>query len=503
MANRHSAFLGGLSIIILLVLAACGSTDPTATTVPTQTPDPTPTVTPEIAATEVPLSAGDFDLTETQVLEGFGFSIDYPAGWSAETIDDVTRITEVPMDPNQPPPLGPFGGPPGYEVTFQYAPQGFLQAAGLPEEPSLQNLLALVARDFGWQIIEESEVSLFGQPALSATIRSPVFSAIAVIGFRNEGAYVLQLIAPDEGARDEFLPVWSKMLESIEPVEEAPLTVDEQYFQDGNDGLNLANAIFTNFGAIFSRTYETRQRLIDALLEGGVDTAFSPTVEALEIISPPGEFAVGHQILSENRRSLQRLDLEAAQAVRDGDMARFVLINGQLGEVQSILPRSLPSVYCIRLFEGPNVSQLCGPSSPLPDGEYISQLSQLPTEIGPAFAGAMGSFGFPVSLTPEENLVVLKEAGPKAAMLLEEIKAQVEGLEPPAELVADQDLLIQKIDEFLEIFARALSPAEADNAEFNSMSIVRTQRSICESPGTFSSPEFSSLVQALLLCPPG
>ena len=76
-------------------------------------------------------------------------------------------------------------------------------------------------------------------------------------------------------------------------------------------------------------------------------------------------------------------------------------------------------------------------------------------------------------------------------------------LEPPAEAVDDHELLIHTIDGFLEIFAQALSPEEAGNAEFNSMSIVLTQRSIYESPEAFSSPEFNSPVRALMLCPPG
>ena len=343
-------FLGGL-ITASLVMAACGSSsEPSPTPIPT--PSPMPTATPVPTPTEVPSTPENAELTQTQVFEGFGFSIDFPTDWIAETQDEVTWINEHQEDHDRSLGSGAqVGGPPdiperkGYGVSFARAPLAVLRNAGLTDQASLEDLLNLNTRTLRWAVLDQSETSVFGVPALRATIRTQFGSGEALVGFTDDEAFLLRFRAPTEEALDEFIPTWTHMLDSIRPVTVAPRSTEELYFDEARDAISLASAKFMRFGTIFSQAYATRQRLILALLTAGVGTAFSETAAALQDIDPPDQFAAEHQALLEGYLELLRLDGEARLAVEDGDLAGFVLINGRLGEVFGTFVASMPAAF--------------------------------------------------------------------------------------------------------------------------------------------------------------
>ena len=104
---------------------------------------------------------------------------------------------------------------------------------------------------------------------------------------------------------------------------------EEEYFEEVRAAQALTASKFENFGEIFGQAWPLRSFLIDALLEAGVGTAFTGRLEALEELTPPERFRTDHERMVEVTRELVRVDGEAAQAVKDDDLARFVLLNGE------------------------------------------------------------------------------------------------------------------------------------------------------------------------------
>ena len=506
----------GVALFSLTALAACsgGSSDETPTPRPTDAPEtaavvtpqpvePTPTATataPTATApptsTEALASPSEAALTQTQVFKGFGFSIAYPEGWTGETRDNLTAINELEEDHEN---LFASGGDSRVErkgkvVSLQYVGIDFFHNAGLPDQPSLEDLLEINGMLIGWQVLEKSDTFIFGVPAMAVSTKTPSTWGNAVMGFVNDKVFLLWLDAPTEEARDEFLPVWARMLESIEPMTEAPLSAEELYFQQVKKAQDLAGAKFGPFGALFRQAHQTRQNLIDALLEAGVGTAFTATVEALERIDPPDQFRTEHGALLSNYRELLRLDGQARQAVKDGDMARFVLINGQLGAVSAGFIVSLPPGFCNSLL-GQQGGPECAPLEPLPAGAYGMQLNEALRMFEPKAAEVLGALGFLLSLSSEEYVVVYNEVLPKAAAMVSELDAQVSALTPPAELSADHDRLVLYFDELLDVVNEAVAAAAAGDLESIRMGLLpRIDMVTCEARKSLSAAEFKTLV---------
>ena len=283
------------------------------------------------------------------------------------------------------------------------------------------------------------------------------------------------------------------MLDSIQPVAIVAHSEEQRYFKQARDAISLAGAKLQAFGAVFSQTLTTRDRLIDVLLEAGVGTAFVPSLEALEAIEPPDRLASVHSALAETYRTLVRNDKEAEQAVRDGDLAGFVLANGRLGEANSSLPLALPAEACHSLF-GTRPGGLCAPIEPLPGGEYGSELHEVLRMSQPQFTGVAGALGFPVSLSDEETAAVIEEVAPKAGPVLGELRRQVDALTPPPELSADHDRLIGYFDRLLEIFEEVTAAAKAGDISDAPGAIARILTTVRETLRSFESRDFSILV---------
>ena len=262
-------FVAGF-LALALAATACGSSaSPTATLTPvpasstaeapttvpaTEAPTPAPAATDVPAPTGAPFDPSTAQLTQTHVFEGFGYSIDFPEGWMAETRGDVTFFSEGPegREGVPPPPGPPPEGPPGFGVIMARAPIAAIRIAGLPESASLEDLLELNSMMNGWQRQDVSEATIFGVPALAAQVRSAESSDIAVMGFLNDEGFLLTLTTPNEEERDRFMPVWRRMLDSIKPVAMAAPSDEERYFKQVRDAISLTSAKLQAFGAVFS-----------------------------------------------------------------------------------------------------------------------------------------------------------------------------------------------------------------------------------------------------------
>ena len=412
----YGSFLAAVLPAFVLIAAACGS-DATSTTAPTSasrlasptetlrvapTLTPTEVTTPILSSTEVPTSVPSpasapspepllfnpqsFELTQTQVFAEFPFSIDYPKGWTVEFDVPATFISQFSED-------SPRRGE-SYGVSLDHRDLTAMYAMGLPEKPTLEDLLHLNNTFFGWAVLDVSETTTFGAPALMIEAKRSQGVVSAVMGFVDGEAYLLIFAAPTREALNDFKSVWARMLDSIRPAELAT-TAGEEYFEEVRTALDLAGLRFAKVSRLLGQSYPTRERVIEALLEGGAGTVFTATVETLSQIEPPSKHEEGHRRLVEAHREFDRNDREVGVALEEGNLVRFGLLSGQSAELRVALITSLPPEYCHGLFPR---NDLCSPLEPLPGGEYGEQLNGLLRQFEPQFAGAGATVAFPLSL---------------------------------------------------------------------------------------------------------
>jgi len=160
-------------------------------------------------------SSDQFELTETHEFSGFEFSVDYPAGWLADTNAPSSTISELEVDHELALQDEEFD-PQGYGISFDHRDMPFMQELGLPENPTLDDLLELNRGFFEWEEpIEVTELEIFGVPAYSVKTGDGSRWGVTIMGIRGDEAFLLAFGAPSEAAREAFFPTWDRMLESI------------------------------------------------------------------------------------------------------------------------------------------------------------------------------------------------------------------------------------------------------------------------------------------------
>jgi len=218
---RFASKLALLSAALFLVGAACGDDDASpgvsaaATVASTTTTAAVPSTTSAVL-TQIPVVA---DVAETYTIPGFGFSIDYPAGWVVETQEPVTFITQTEeqleaafSDTSTP--------STGLGVNLEHRTVAFLQDIGLTtDNPTAEDLLEFNTSEFDWTDVRDlGEVEVFGATALVVRVTDPDGESFVVYqGVRPDigEAFLLSYRAPTEESLDAFLPVWEAMFESI------------------------------------------------------------------------------------------------------------------------------------------------------------------------------------------------------------------------------------------------------------------------------------------------
>ena len=103
--------------------------------------------------------------------------------------------------------------------------------------------------------------------------------------------------------------------------------------------------------------------------------------------------------------------------------------------------------------------------------------------------------GFPLSLQPEELAQVFSVEGPIVEKLLQEIRDGVGSLTPPAEFQFDHEVLIGYLDGLTNTFREVTGAAEAGDLQTARMELLGIEEVVCEALGSFSSPDFKSLVR--------
>ena len=210
MRSFKSPFSPILLLLVSLLVAACNGEQPAQEAGAEPTIEPTAEPTFSVA--------GDaYELDETYVFPGFGFSMAIPAGWHADAEGPATRINELEADHatafrDNPPPRE------GYEILHDHRSMLIMRSMGLGVDPTLQDLFEFNKGILEWQEpVEVSESEVFGVPALAARACDTESCEYALMGFVNDEAFYLRSKAGTEEALDAFLPTFEQMVASIAP----------------------------------------------------------------------------------------------------------------------------------------------------------------------------------------------------------------------------------------------------------------------------------------------
>ena len=180
-------------------------------------PTATGTVAPPTTAAapiEIPLPT---DVTETYSIPGFGYSIDYPSGWFAETRGTSTQFGQIEEDLFS-------DSREGLGVSLDHRTVAFLQGIGLAsDDPTAQDLVEFNSANFDWTDTRDpAEVEVFDRPAIRVRVTHADGSeSVQYQGVRSDTgeAFLFGFGAPTGEILDEFLPTWDAMFESITAAE--------------------------------------------------------------------------------------------------------------------------------------------------------------------------------------------------------------------------------------------------------------------------------------------
>lgn len=252
--------------------------------------------------------------------------------------------------------------------------------------------------------------------------------------------------------------------------------------------------IFQKFGVIFDQTYPLRATLIAALIEAGIGTPYIEKLKTLESLDPPDRFKDDHLIWVEAVRELLRIDTEAAAAVRDGDVARFAILNGALGGVNASARIALSLDYCRWATTAPEQLALCTPDDLDLDSDYEGPVNELLRGFMPAFAAVSASIVFPLSLTPEELSKVVAETANNARNDFQEVALDLDGIVPPDELAADHARLRSYFERSIDVISEVDRLGGEGDYQGARGELQRLKIVFCDAREGFESKDFKTAV---------
>ncbi|PKB70501.1 MAG: hypothetical protein BZY87_10260 [SAR202 cluster bacterium Io17-Chloro-G6] len=278
---------------------------------------------------------------------------------------------------------------------------------------------------------------------------------------------------------------------------------DEEFLAAVTDAQLLSVEIFMGFGQIISQTYPLRETLLAALLEAGVGTPFIGNVAALEALDPPERFREDYRIWLEAARELLRIDTEAAEAVRDGDLVRFAHLNGDLAETSVRGRLALSPVFCQSTATDPGAAANCSQEGSVLTGEYEIGIDNPLRTYLPNFAAAQSTLAFRLSLTPEEMGQVLSSMADGSRDSFQAVESALRTMTPPDELTADHERLQAYFGEALAIVEEVTSLREDGELNEARLELQKLEQPYCEARGSFESSDFKAAVAIFFTGDPG
>ena len=232
---------------------------------------------------------------------------------------------------------------------------------------------------------------------------------------------------------------------------------EEQYLED------LA-AIDTQIGAkvvavdvALNTTWPTRGRLFSVMQDADVGATFDTMLQEADRLVPPDRFRSDHELYLQSLRDSLALSEDFDRALADEDLVGTYLIRADLFLSRTSLLLAASPAFCDAALRV--ISPGCESAEPPLQGAYGVELRSIVRRFTADFDPRVGSF--PPAFTPEERFTALAALQPDIIEAIEDGLAALQPLEPPEEIRADHDRIIQYFDEILEV-AQAISQAAED-----------------------------------------
>ena len=241
------------------------------------------------------------------------------------------------------------------------------------------------------------------------------------------------------------------------------LTPDEQaYLESTHSVYETAAASFSCFGQALRVSPTGVEHVLAALVDCGAGGSLPLVEAAARELEPPARFTEEHAwwlgVLAEQ----SRLDRSIGQAAADGDVAGFLADNARIGLVGR--PGTDLDPAFLRGYPGPGAA--LDPAEPLARTSYGFRLFRVLADyhaVNPMNA-ALGTIHFP-QVPREQALPAVLEIGSELRALDDELRDELDRLEPPPELADDHRIM----SEFFRLLSRGLDElveaAEAGDVE--------------------------------------
>jgi hypothetical protein len=210
-----------------------------------------------------------------------------------------------------------------------------------------------------------------------------------------------------------------------------------------------------DFGAALQQSYANDEALLQALLNAGAGEAFAVVRAVIVEIDPPASYADGHDRLVAYLDETVALDSIIAKAAENGDVVGFEVANYELALAGARFTLEAPPSL-VSVISDP-VDQVPPPG--LPGGTYGDDLWQALGRFRTlALRQQIFSGVFPV-VSEGNQAATIAAVMPTTIQLTNETIAEIEALEPPAELQKGHVRILAYLGELLNLRRSVLQAA--------------------------------------------
>ena len=213
-----------------------------------------------------------------------------------------------------------------------------------------------------------------------------------------------------------------------------------------------------SIGEALATTWPTKERLLSVLGDADVSGTFEAMVQQAEQLEAPERYQSDHDSYLQFLRDGLLRSRDFDQAIDDSDLVAVQLAQTDLFLSRTRLLVEASPAFCQAALDS-ELPPSCASAEPPAGGAYGAELYAIFRLYAAEFNPRVGAF--PPAFTPEERFAALEVLQPGIISTLEEALGSVRALEPPSELLADHDRLIQYLEETLDV-SRAISQAAED-----------------------------------------
>jgi len=268
---------------------------------------------------------------------------------------------------------------------------------------------------------------------------------------------------------------------------------EAEYIVQVRAGWNKFHSKAGGFRQVFGQTYSTRSRLFEALIDAGAGSAFEGAYQAVEQIKPPPRFQADHDLMLQEMAKMVGYDYDVGRAAENQDLAGFTVANARMGVTGGLMGLQLSDALCPATTPPDLPFSFCNPGRTLPGGEYGVELNDSLARLTIGVVLRMSPIG--LHYTPEDAIGALAELRPEIIDQWAKARDEISGFDPPGNLIADHDRLVQYLEAQREATGLQISAVqEQDLAKYQEEN-ARSLDLYCEARQVFASGEMREIVR--------